>query len=566
MAKSISSIALYVVGITTLIFVGVITFGFYNAAVATDARDKTVSLVSVALEPSCNVQEDSARSLAQEEKRRWDSYNVRHARALEHLTAPLPCHPNNGDEKTYPDGLATFTKGLLHDANGFADPVGLALLINAGTTGTPADFDAIPQAPLAVRDFTNPQAAFAYDLIGADSHSFTVPPAPAFNSAERAADIVETYWMALTRDVPLTQYGSSALITQAIADMSTLSDYRGPPLSAQTIFRGTAPGCTTGPYISQFFYLDSPMGANSVDMRMKPPTPNRDFMADNYTEWLRVQNGEQPAESMTYLLNLPRYIFTGRDLAGWVHMDVLFQAPFTAMLQMIAANFPLKPNIPYQTTELNQMGFATFGGPQVAYAATMSAINALKAAWFQKWAVHRTLRPEVMAQRIHLVKTGALPTLPIHTDALNSAALTETFNKFGTYLLAQAFPEGSPLHPSYCAGHATVSGAAFTILKAFFDEDYVIPNPKVPDNTLGDTLVPYTGPDVLTVGHELNKAAWNVGNGRVVAGVHYRSDTTASIKLGEQVAISILRDMKPTFTEPGTYFKFRDFDGNLVVI
>ena len=39
-----------------------------------------------------------------------------------------------------------------------------------------------------------------------------------------------------------------------------------------------------------------------------------------------------------------------------------------------------------------------------------------------------------------------------------------------TYFLGQAFPEGSPLHPSYGAGHATVAGACVTILKAWFQE------------------------------------------------------------------------------------------------
>jgi hypothetical protein len=40
-------------------------------------------------------------------------------------------------------------------------------------------------------------------------------------------------------------------------------------------------------------------------------------------------------------------------------------------------------------------------------------------------------------------------------------------------LLPMAFQEGSPMHPSYGAGHATVAGACVTILKAFFDGDVV---------------------------------------------------------------------------------------------
>ncbi len=33
--------------------------------------------------------------------------------------------------------------------------------------------------------------------------------------------------------------------------------------------------------------------------------------------------------------------------------------------------------------------------------------------------------------------------------------------------LPMAFQEGSPMHPSYGAGHATVAGACVTILKAY---------------------------------------------------------------------------------------------------
>ena len=36
-------------------------------------------------------------------------------------------------------------------------------------------------------------------------------------------------------------------------------------------------------------------------------------------------------------------------------------------------------------------------------------------------------------------------------------------------LLPMAFPEGSPMHPAYGAGHATVAGGCVTMLKAFFE-------------------------------------------------------------------------------------------------
>jgi hypothetical protein len=64
----------------------------------------------------------------------------------------------------------------------------------------------------------------------------------------------------------------------------------------------------------------------------------------------------------------------------------------------------------------------------------------------------------------------------------------------------------------------------------------------------------------------LNKLANNVGIGRNIASVHYRSDATASFKLGEAIAIQILSDMRHTFNEPFEGFSFNDFEGNLVVI
>jgi hypothetical protein len=136
----------------------------------------------------------------------------------------------------------------------------------------------------------------------------------------------------------------------------------------------------------------------------------------------------------------------------------------------------------------------------------------------------------------------------------------------GTYLLPMAYAEGSPLHPSYGAGHATVAGACATILKAFFVEEERIVNPMVP-NRFGTALEPYTGSDRndLTLGDELNKLAGNISLGRDFAGVHWRSDYTESLILGEKVAISLLYDQARTYREFHR-FRFRRFDGSPVRI
>src|SRR5260370_23075181 len=123
-----------------------------------------------------------------------------------------------------------------------------------------------------------------------------------------------------------------------------------------------------------------------------------------------------------------------------------------------------------------------------------------------------------------------------------------------------AFPEGSPLHPSYGAGHATVAGCCVTMLKAMFDgsvkiadllrasSEYTAP---VVGSRDGLSLVPYEGDDIesLTVEGELNKVAANIGLGRDHAGVHWRSDGVQSFFLGEEMAISVLLDQLHCYNE-----------------
>jgi membrane-associated phospholipid phosphatase len=358
----------------------------------------------------------------------------------------------------------------------------------------------------------------------------------------------------------------------AAADLSAMSDFRGPKVGGQvtvdTLFRGSAPGCLAGPYLSQFFWHSQPFGAQHIEPRMRTRVARVDYMTQP-ADWLAVQNGVTPGGAGPFDAVL-RYMRNGRDLGEWVHIDVLFQAYFQALLALMTPpdpsnpftggglGAPLNPGNPYAASK-NQIGFGTFGGPYFATILCEVATRALKAVWFQKWFVHRRLRPEEFGGRIHHHIVSGKP-YPIHADALGSAALARVYGMHGTYLLPQAFPEGCPVHPAYGAGHATVAGACVTILKALFDGSHVIPNPVVA-STDGLSLVPYTGPDVLTVEGELNKLAANVAIGRNIAGVHWRTDMTASLALGEEVAICVLRDQRFTYNETFGGFTFNRFDG-----
>jgi hypothetical protein len=117
---------------------------------------------------------------------------------------------------------------------------------------------------------------------------------------------------------------------------------------------------------------------------------------------------------------------------------------------------------------------------------------------------------------------------------------------------------------SSCPGGASSIGAInATLLKAFFDETYVLPNPVQPAPTDPTRLIPYEGPP-LTVGGELNKLATNLGQGRNWAGIHFRSDAAASLPQAEEVAIAILRDERATFREAFRGFELTRFDGTRV--
>ena len=175
--------------------------------------------------------------------------------------------------------------------------------------------------------------------------------------------------------------------------------------------------------------------------------------------------------------------------------------------------------------------------------------------------MHR-LRPEEFGGRVHARKVGLLES-PIHPDILNSAAVAETFAKYGTYLLPQAFAEGSPTHSSYASGHATVAGACVTILKAFFDESDTVKNPMVASAD-GTSLIPYEGPP-LTVGGELNKVASNVANARNGAGIHWRTDAVNGLQLGEAVSIGILQEQKVTYND-NVKMSLTKFDGTEITI
>ncbi|HEV7786052.1 MAG TPA: vanadium-dependent haloperoxidase, partial [Thermoanaerobaculia bacterium] len=488
-------------------------------------------------------------------------------------------HPVNGDEALYPNRIANYSKSMPHNSFGEVDLDAYDSLLAAIKSGKSTDYDAMILGPGA-RKQTSPQCGLAFDMEGADSHGVAVPPPPALASKEQAGEMVENYWMALLRDVNYLDYDSSPLAAAAAADLSSFgADFKGPrdangKVTPQTLFRDNGPGISDGPLTSQFMWLNTPFGVEYVERKMWTAGPGSDHM-QSFDEWLAVQNGLVLGKNS--FLGTRRYVINGRDISAWVHVDVLFQAYFNACLILITPpdksdigggiGCPFNPGNPYLGNE-TQDGFCTFGPPAAKSLMCEVASRCLKATWHKKWQVHRRLRPEAYAGlvEVQLNQSPGRYNGALHSSLFSATVLDQiaTYNG-GAALLPMAFPEGSPTHPSYTAGHATVAGACVTILKAIFDtENRPIPHPVVPTAD-GSALVPFTGA-ALTIEGELNKLASNIASGRNIAGVHWRSDSFNSLRIGQAVAISILQEQTLLHNEANPFYTFRGFDGERIVV
>jgi len=408
---------------------------------------------------------------------------------------------------------------------------------------------------------------------------------------------------------PAGQYTVSAIFDQAAG--LTLGRQRG-AVTRANLFRGVTTGDEAGPLISQFLLVGNPSrgddatgarpagsvdwdatagkiryGANTIDQRVRVATPNLDFMTTPDT-WLAVQQGANVGATYQFDYNdasytsmgqgdpnegngpAYRFILTPRDLATYVHFDQLYQAYLNACLILLERGIATDPDFRNFNSGLNQQGFAQFGGPHILSLVTEVATRALKAVRFQKFNIHNRARPEAIAGLFEQIRTGSTDS---RLDPLRATWATLDRSGIlpaGNHLLPMAFPEGSPMHPSYGAGHATVAGACVTLLKAFFDHTAELPGPvyEADPATAGRTLRMVSGAPTLTVEGELNKLASNISIGRNMAGVHYFSDYIESIRMGEQIALAMLEEQALMYNAQQFPFAMTVplFDGGTVVI
>ena len=587
------------------------------------------------------------------------TYLMNFTKGLKH-DAQLGLVANPGDYRQFVRGIAS------GDPDDFEDtPLGPGLVASEDkdSKGTfdwkseKGQTQGEKSGPVPPRAWESSGAGLTFDTQGPDAQAVTMKPAPELRSDELTAEMGEVYTQALLRDIPLatlyskstasqTEEGYRARAEQLIQYLNQLpffqpkKDYpaqtttRG-PLSLDTAFRGIAPGDLVGPYLSQFMLMGN-TGINSKDTEHTPAegyitygsvridqrvrTAKAEDYMQHWDEWLDVQNGADFRDMEQYVdkdqPNKRRFITTGRDLATYVHYDALYEAYLNACLILLSAKAPFDPGIPFQAKDVydRQQGFAHYGGPHILTLVPEVATRALKAVRFQKFNVHRRLRPEALAARIQMHELFAKHCITSRYEPQEHTSLFDgiihdldpilceinTHNpKFAdgyrranpeakhvtkhNYLLPMAFCEGSPMHPSYGAGHATVAGACVTILKAFFDTSQYLniaqdggsfkltPEKEqsqyafIPKADGSELETAKTHP--LSLEGELNKLAANISIGRNWAGVHYYSDYIESLRMGEEIAIGILQEQSIMYNPlENASMTLNKFDGSHVKI
>jgi hypothetical protein len=534
---------------------------------------------------------------------------------------------NNGEATAANLFGTAHTKSLTHDTvTGLLTPGGVLnyeQLLKAIASTEQADFNAVVRFPGSSK-FANPQAGNMLSLEGVPNNLIPLPIFPRFSSAEGAALIIELYLQAICRGVLFSDYGegegttdedtiNGGSITNNAATILTAlgAAYTGPKaagvVTANLLFKMDGFESLVGPYISQFSFFDVPIPelTNFTPRTFSPVVgvaQTREFGV-SFADFVGLQNGTTPRPYVAGDFVGTRYIVEGRDLATLVHKDNPGEIYFYTANILLANGFPFSPVLPYYNASItNEGAFVGLAVTDIYGALFGATFECLKHAWAHKWRGDRIARPDAFAGLVHNAKVTN--TNPYNLNASIFATYEVPDTTFGTinlldwvkaynsmqgdpmeivpplpiipaadaetYLLSQMYPEGSPVHPSYPAGHAVYSGACITILKAFFKDDVKIIDhklPVIPNEANPTVLIQLTDgtESLLTVSGELNKLAITIAMGRNFAGIHYRMDGFEGIFLGEQVALDYLRDRARLYNEQTfTGFELTKFNGDRV--
>ena len=466
------------------------------------------------------------------------------------------------DLRTYSTGGKTyypwlFSKTLKHDDNGLTTVEDLDRLIKvSATNGSIESIQdvALSQDPNKTRKLEGIATGNSFWIRGCETQLYdTGPEFLLADSLTNVGEMIEVYEKSLLRDtsfndIQLETGGDVSRALTSINNYNTLSAYLGPVSSSNTItgqelFRGIGKDELIGPYVSQYLVL--PYSYNGISIEQKYQVENDVLETVDYTNYLNIQRGIVGG-SPNYA-GFSRYAYSGRILGSIVHNDPMYWAYYNACLISKQNGLELEYNGDNVTSAWTDQGT-----PDLLSAIGEVALGALRVAWNSKFNISLKLRPEAMAQRIDYIQQNIFTGGAFNTNKNNltpgQQTIDATNTKNGNYLLLLMYPEGSPTHPSFPAGHAVLAGACVTVLKAYIkthDSNFIpLPWPVDAKHSLdGNSLISYTGSDKsnMTIVGEMNKLASNISLGRDMAGVHYRADGDAGIRVGEKFAIKYLQ-------------------------
>ena len=367
---------------------------------------------------------------------------------------------------------------------------------------------------------------------------------PADDSAQTAAELIELALLARVLDTPWRSINEAV---QRIGNpLDGLSEILQGPTKPASLFRSEQPAGPE-PYVSQLLLLPVPMGAMTAEQRYRLRTGVYGVTAETQAAMLRGA----PIEAQSY--GPETYIHTPRALASAMHQDPPYLMGLHSMLILDGLRVPRSSLFPPLPAEA---GFTDYGGPASAQCLLAEASDeAFYDCWALKWGAARRARPEELLAR--------------------QEVLHPLWHERGAPLLAPwggrlplPIAEGCPMHTAWPSGHAVTAAAEAVVMMATY-QDRPWPLAPIQAKPDGLSLIPASS-STLTVHGELRRFAWNKGHGRCHLGVHYRSDVTAGLMVGQAAAVRVLRQRKAEADRlglaPWGTTTFTGFGGMLITI
>ena len=468
----------------------------------------------------------------------------------------------------------------------------------------------LPSAQGSQRKLEDPTGGLGFEPICKPQALISASQRMDVSSPHGPMEMTEVYCMAMMRDLPISALDISVDPT-SVSTLPRRSDgtTTGDPVTAATIlsimnqytgdsvgvkpnwpindqgltdmgllFRGHGSGQNLGQYVSQLLILDVPFGSALFEQKFAPENDSTaSVTVDGY---LAIQEGIPTGAPPKAAIPSRRVQYL-RDLGSLVHSDPAYGLYFNASL------IALKAGLDALVNSGQGSNFLDTGGPDFLTSLAAVTRPALRTAWVTKWQAAMQLRPEAVAARLSWYEMAATKPPELATWVTDFSTELKTTVKAWTGSLGSTpesvflpllYDEGSPVHPSFPAGHAAVAGACVTIMKAFLKthtgQDYtrvkwasVFGNIKKVSST--DTLENTVDSGETLVG-EMNKLASNVALGRNIAGVHARCDGDCGLAMGEEVAVSYLVSMTkeyyPDILRDKIAFTLERFSGELIKI